>query len=386
MKKRDIEKRRYLLRMIATGGVTVGVAGCLSESDGQSGPEEPNDDSPDNEETEGDESSTDSDEENSQEDESEGPNFELNIRSIPEEILQGDIAQIVVSAQNTGDEGGKVEISVSIAGSEKFDSVSLDPDETQDVNFEFETQNLSGDHTVEITSSGEGDTISEDIEIVPPEIDISYELPDVLLTGTEQNFDINITNQTNVEITTNIAFKLSTVERDTDITLPPNETGTISFDYTVPDQTGPTFARVASTTTEEVSETEVQIAELNNIYDIVLERDGFECAGQSVSNYVETLNWELEVSTTVNVHRDGDLHLQITFIDADGRMVGGADVSGSPPTPDTPVVWGMENTDLDNEECGDATTWDQPCCEYGTRIADSLDEGGTVQVSEASYE
>ena len=371
--------------LIGLGG-SVAIAGCTGDTDEEE--PEPEEEEPEQEEEEPEpdpeeeEEEPEEEEEEEPEEEEEEPDppqieiIEINSR---DKILNEDDLDVHVDVENRGGQTGVAVVEVNLGGPQQSEQVEIEPDGGRTVRFGFEDI-PSGQRDIEASLSDEEVTLSDSVEVLEPEIDLTYDIESTQVIGQDQTVDITLENEIDLEITTNLMFEFGGVERSEHVTIEPNSSETITFDYEVPEVGS--YAQFAETAGETVLEEELDLVDILDSF-IVSDSLGvsaYDCSG--LSAYIRHLRWQVEVSNATGFEVDeiDVLTLELEFFDTAGRSLGGAVISGEPPGPDAPAIWDIVETDFN-----EVVRASRPSCEYVDRILDAVDEGGEIEIIDVSW-
>lgn len=227
--------RRHVLGLLG-GSLTAAMAGCLGGDDDDNG-DDPNGDDANGDDQNGDDPNGEP---------TEGPvprlaAMDINQQAAEATVVEGDTLSVAVDVENTGDEAGSFEVTLSVDDhvSETESTADVAVEGTETVTFEHDTGELGpGEFTV--TAETGDELLTGAVTIEPSDTNgppapaffqpTDLDPQDIMLdAGEVYDLSATIENQGDQAATQTIELSVNGYSETTELTLGPGETDTVTF-------------------------------------------------------------------------------------------------------------------------------------------------------------
>lgn len=358
-----MNRRKYML----VAGGAISISGCSGSPEDQSTPEEdPDQTSNENEDNNQEEQTEEGD------DQTEPAEFDFEIVEAPEVIKPEQSFDIEIVVENVGGTEGTTEFVTTISGQTSSEELKLQSGEREELIFSFDEISEAGSYSVSVEADDSQETYEFDVAEVETNTEIDYN--DTMFVGETEEVTVLVENTGRVNVSTTILFELFSVEDERDVSVSPGESEELIFNFEVPGGTRSSVLSIANEAVEEVWTYDVDLVEYTEVIDVtLLSRDDTDCDG--IAQRYASPEWEFEVSTDVNLGDRESMNLEVEFTDGEGRVTGFAILSPRVPRPDAPTVI-LTGTD----------NWPERECPGWMAIPEGLDNGGSVELVDVSFE
>jgi len=353
--------------MLAAGGV-ISISGCSDSPENESTPEEDLDQTSNENEGNNQEEQAVKEED----DQTEPAEFDFEIVEAPAVIRLEQSFDIEIVVENIGGTEGTTEFVTTVSGQTHSEELTLQSGESEEIIFSFDGISEAGSYSVSVEADSSQEIDEFDVAEVETNTLIDYN--DTMFVGETEEVTVLVENTGRVNVSTTILFELFSVEDERDVSISPGESEELIFDFEVPGGTRSSVLSVANEAVEEVWTYDVDLVEYTEVIDVtLLSRDDTDCDG--IAQTYASPEWEFEVSTDVNLGDKESLNLEIEFTDGEGRVTGFAILSPRVPRPDASTVI-LTGTD----------SWPERECPGWMAIPEGLDNGGSVELVDVSFE
>lgn len=246
------------------------------------------------------------------------------------EVLEGQTATAVAVVENTGDDEGTQEVTITADGDSSSESITLEPDATTELTYEMETEaGDAGDYTVEFASEDDSATATIIVEAAPAEFVVEIDEGESTLTvdeGDTATVVADVENTGGTEMAQDVVFEVDGdyVDMVEDLELEADETEQVSFDWeTTPGDAGDYTAEVMSDDDSDTATIEVEQVQDSALFSVEIDED----ASELVAVEGEPIVIETDVENTGDLTGTQDIELDIGGVfsatEADVEIDGG---------------------------------------------------------------